>query len=295
MCWACDADAWPPLAIVDVCDSCWAKEDHRATTVNIVDPSKFALAALAGARFQHTAIGARPSTLSKKAGFLGRAQSFCFRDCGFECCTDETSMCPESILLYIIHLRMTGGNDLLLGPVLASTIAKDINVFHAWCEYMMARHRTFITDTTLCPSIKEALRFAKDNCVIRKSGRIAPELSAVRSFVKAMIACSATDVNAKTYGLAALIVPLSFLRPLAAAHVWIDPVYTATDERHTYMSPPMVMARPDRVLFFEDDDGAAALRILPTPGTEKNAVRGPATKLNPHDACTISTTRFLTN
>jgi hypothetical protein len=55
------------------------------------------------------------------------------------------------------------------------------------------------------------------------------------------------------------------------------------------------MTKADRVFFFEDDDGHSALRLLPTPGTEKNAVRGPKSTLNPHDARAISTTRFITN
>lgn len=247
-----------------------------------------------GAQFQVLAKGSRPSTASKKASILSRVQQWALRDAGIELFTDQ--MIPETLVLRFIDLRIEGSHDILSPahkPVLADTISKDVSAFNEWRKEFCAKHRVFLPDTTLTYAVVQALKFAKDVCVRRKPGRIAPSMTALRDVCRSNIRNPRPLI--RQYVLAIQIVCASFLRPLAAASVWYDPKYTALDTRDILMLPPLVMANHSRVLFFTDDDGDRALRLLPTPGTEKNAVRGPPLQGNPEQAKQISTTRFVSN
>lgn len=294
-CWACNNDA-QPLGVLYLCPSCMTKR-HAAqqSQHNIIDATKFSQQCFHGAKFRDTAKPVRPRTQNKKSGIVARAQQWAARDCGYRAFVDE--MLPELLVDRFIELRMLGEHDIICpeGPVLASTIEKDLAAMRSWRDETMTSLQTWMPDTTETLAIDRALQFAKDNCILRKPGRIPPAVFLLLDFVAEFATHDITFHREAALYILGLVT--TFLRPTALVSTWFDPVYLLLDTRTQVLQTHQVTARFERLLFFLDEDGDAALRILPTPGTEKNAPKGPLRPpdINPEQARSISTTRFVTN
>lgn len=294
VCWKCAGEASAPLLLEDICPNCTVARDLQSGALAVIDKNKAAAALKKGALFALKAKGNRSSTCNKKANVIERWRRWGLEECGLLFFDHE--MIPELVLMYGIDVRMQGSSTVLCpeGAVLASTISKELTAMSEWRLDYEQHFKRVLLDSVHTISIIRAMKFAKDNCKLRDSSRITLSLAMAREGIAILAASPLESDRQIATGLH--VVTYAFTRPGATAAIWFDPHYVHEPESaRQAMSAAEVMARPDRILFFNDAKGDGSARLLPTPGTEKNALLGPAVTVNPELARGVTTTRFLTN